>query len=226
MNNENVVNYYCDESSHLQNDQMQYMIIGYISVPYNRIKKIKEEIKKLREKHENSLEIKWTKLNSWNYPFYSELVDLFFERTYINFRAIIVDKRRYIADKSGNDYDRFYYLMYYQLIFHKLDVNNKYNIYLDIKDDLSSYRIEELKNILNIKMGTIQKIQHLRSHEVDLMQICDLFIGAISYKLNFPDNNNISKRRLIGKMEQLSKCDLGSQTNKHERKFNLFRIRI
>lgn len=226
MDNANIINYYCDESSHLLNDQMQYMVIGYISVPYNRIKKIKEEIKELRIKHENAFEIKWTKLNSWNYPFYSELVDFFFERTHINFRAIIVDKHRYIADKCGNDYDRFYYLMYYQLIFHKLDIDNKYNIYLDIKDDLSNYRIEELKKILNVKMGTIQKIQHIRSNEVDLLQLCDLFIGAISYNLNFPENTAIAKRKLIDKIKLISGCDLGTQTYKDANKFNLFRIRI
>lgn len=226
MDNENVVNYYCDESCHLQNDNKRYMVIGYISIPYNRIKIIKEDIKKLREKHNNSLEIKWTKLNSWNQRFYNDLVDLFFDRDYINFRAIIVDKNRYIADKSGHDYDRFYYLMYYQLIYHKLDFNYKYNIYLDIKDDLSNYRIKDLEKILNYSMGTILKIQHVRSHEVELIQLCDLFIGAISFKLNFPENNTTVKKALIGEIERLSGCSLDTQTPKFKRKFNLFKIKI
>lgn len=47
---------------------------------------------------------------------------------------------------------------------------------LDIKDELSTYRINELKNILNVKMGNNKKIQHIRSHEVDLLQLCDLLI--------------------------------------------------
>ena len=37
-------NYYCDESCHLKNDGKQYMILGYISAPYDRIKKLKEDI--------------------------------------------------------------------------------------------------------------------------------------------------------------------------------------
>ena len=211
-------NYYCDESCHLKNDGKQFMILGYISVSYNKVKKIKEEIKDLRLKYKNSLEV--------NYLFYSELVDLFFDRTDINFRAIIVDKSKYIANKCGNDYDKFYYLMYYQLIYHMLDVGCNYNIYLDIKDDLSNYRIEELKKILNVQMGVIEKIQHVRSHELDILQLCDLFIGAISYNLNNSEKSSQPKLRLIDKLKNLSRTDLENTTYKNMRKFNLFRIHI
>jgi hypothetical protein len=69
--------------------------------------------------------------------------------------------------------------MYYQLLFHTLDPVWHYNIYLDIKDNLSSYRTEKLKDILNVRMEIIEKIQHVRSHELDLLQLCDLFIGNI-----------------------------------------------
>ena len=71
--------------------------------------------------------------------------------------------------------------MYYQLLFHTLDPVWHYNIYLDIKDNLSSYRTEKLKDILNVRMEIIEKIQHVRSHELDLLQLCDLLIGAIAY---------------------------------------------
>ena len=219
-------NYYCDESCHLKNDGKQFMILGYISVSYNKVKKIKEEIKDLRLKYKNSLEVKRTHLSQWNYLFYSELVDLFFDRTDINFRAIIVDKSKYIANKCGNDYDKFYYLMYYQLIYHMLDVGCNYNIYLDIKDDLSNYRIEELKKILNVQMGVIEKIQHVRSHELDILQLCDLFIGAISYNLNNSEKSSQPKLRLIDKLKNLSRTDLENTTYKNMRKFNLFRIHI
>ena len=170
--------------------------------------------------------MKWTHLSQWNYLFYSELVDLFFDRTDINFRAIIVDKSKYIANKCGNDYDKFYYLMYYQLIYHMLDVGCNYNIYLDIKDDLSNYRIEELKKILNVQMGVIEKIQHVRSHELDILQLCDLFIGAISYNLNNSEKSSQPKLRLIDKLKNLSRTDLENTTYKNMRKFNLFRIHI
>ena len=219
-------NYYCDESLNLQNDGSPYMILGYISAPYDRIKKLKEDIKELRKKYKNTLEVKWSNLNAWNYTFYADLVNFFFDRSDIRFRAIIVDKKRYIAAKCNHDYDRFYYLMYYQLIYHLLDTTSTYNIYLDIKDDLSSYRIEELKKILNVHMGIIEKIQHVRSHEVDLLQLCDLFIGALSYNLNNIVKQALPKLRLIEKIRQRSGVSLEETTYKSAAKFNIFRIHI
>ncbi len=219
-------NYYCDESCHLENDKKQYMVLGYVSVPTYRVKTFKEDLKGLRTKHKNTLEIKWSNLNQWNYAFYSDVIDFFFDRMELNFRALIVDKHRYIANKCENDYDAFYYKMYYQLIYHKLDADSVYNIYVDIKDDLSSYRIQKLQNILNVKMGIIQKIQHMRSHEVIFLQMCDLFIGAMSYKLNVEDKNAIPKQRLIEKIEKRCGCDISYQTPKWAPKFNIFRINI
>ena len=108
MEEELMYNYYCDESCHLKNDQKQYMVLGYISVPYNRIKKIKEELKEIRNKHKNTLEIKWTKLSQWNYPFYADLVDFFFDRSDLTFRSIVVDKYKYLDEKCDKDYDKFY----------------------------------------------------------------------------------------------------------------------
>ena len=31
-------NMYCDESTHLENDGQPYMILGYVSTPYNQLK--------------------------------------------------------------------------------------------------------------------------------------------------------------------------------------------
>jgi hypothetical protein len=223
---ENTYKYYCDESCHLENDKKRFMVLGYISIPYSRIKKIKEQIKEIRKKQENTFEIKWTYLNSWNYSFYSELIDFFFDISEIGFRAIIVDKHKYIAEKCGNDYDRFYYLMYYQLIYHKLDIRYTYNIYVDIKDQLSACKINKLKDILNVRMGVIQKIQHIRSHEVDLLQLCDLLIGALPYNLNDKEKKSKPKIKLIDKIMERSGYDISFQTPKSESKFNLFKILI
>ena len=180
----------------------------------------------MRVKYKNTLEVKWTYLNEWNYPFYTKLVDWFFKKGGIRFRAIIVDKSRYIADKCDHDYNKFYYLMYYQLLFHTLDPVWHYNIYLDIKDNLSSYRTEKLKDILNVRMEIIEKIQHVRSHELDLLQLCDLFIGAIAYNLNQTEKASEAKVRFIEKLKIRTRTDLESTTSKRISKFNLFRIQI
>ena len=207
-----VYNYYCDESCHLQKDGKRFMVLGYIAAPLHKIEQMKGELKSLRVKYKNTLEVKWTYLNEWNYPFYA--------------KAIIVDKSRYIADKCDHDYNKFYYLMYYQLLFHTLDPVWHYNIYLDIKDNLSSYRTEKLKDILNVRMEIIEKIQHVRSHELDLLQLCDLFIGAIAYNLNQTEKASEAKVRFIEKLKIRTRTDLESTTSKRISKFNLFRIQI
>lgn len=221
-----VYNFYCDESCHLRNDGKQFMVLGYVAVPCHKVKQLKGELKMLRLKYKNTLEVKWTHLNSWNYSFYSKLLDWFFKKGGVRFRAIIVDKNKYIAAKCDHDYDKFYYLMYYQLICHMLDTGCHYNIYMDIKDDLSSYRIAVLKEILNVKMGVIEKIQHVRSHELDLLQLCDLFIGAISYNLNHVGKCSEAKLQLIEKMKIRTRTDLENTTSKRISKFNLFKIQI
>ena len=221
-----VYNYYCDESCHLQKDGKRFMVLGYIAAPLHKIEQMKGELKSLRVKYKNTLEVKWTYLNEWNYPFYAKLVDWVFKKGGIRFRAIIVDKSRYIADKCDHDYNKFYYLMYYQLLFHTLDPVWHYNIYLDIKDNLSSYRTEKLKDILNVRMEIIEKIQHVRSHELDLLQLCDLFIGAIAYNLNQTEKASEAKVRFIEKLKIRTRTDLESTTSKRISKFNLFRIQI
>ena len=212
-----VYNYYCDESCHLQKDGKRFMVLGYIAAPLHKIEQMKGELKSLRVKYKNTLEVKWTYLNEWNYPFYAKLVDWFFKKGGIRFRAIIVDKSRYIADKCDHDY---------QLLFHTLDPVWHYNIYLDIKDNLSSYRTEKLKDILNVRMEIIEKIQHVRSHELDLLQLCDLFIGAIAYNLNQTEKASEAKVRFIEKLKIRTRTDLESTTSKRISKFNLFRIQI
>ncbi len=221
-----VYNYYCDESCHLQKDGKRFMVLGYIAAPLHKIEQMKGELKSLRVKYKNTLEVKWTYLNEWNYPFYAKLVDWFFKKGGIRFRAIIVDKSRYIADKCDHDYNKFYYLMYYQLLFHTLDPVRAeiiFNIQINI---IMPNRTEKLKDILNVRMEIIEKIQHVRSHELDLLQLCDLFIGAIAYNLNQTEKASEAKVRFIEKLKIRTRTDLESTTSKRISKFNLFRIQI
>ena len=98
--------------------------------------------------------------------------------------------------------------------------------YIDIKDDLSNFRIQKLHEILNTRYGMIDKIQHIRSHEADLLQLCDLIIGAISYNLNDENKESFHKKKIIEKIRQRSGYDLLDSTVKWEEKFNIFKIKI
>jgi hypothetical protein len=218
-------NFYCDESCHLENDGQSHMLIAYTSCSYNQVKIFHEGIKAIKKKHIFCHEIKWSSVSKAKYPFYAELIDYFFSND-LNFRATVVSKEKVKNQAFGQSFDDFYYKMYYQLLHHKIDMNNTYNIYLDIKDTLSAKKVQKLKEIVNIQYNSIRTIQNIRSHESLLMQLTDLLMGAVSYNLRglTTKNNVIAKQNLIDKIKQHSKLNLEQSTSKIHEKFNLFFI--
>jgi hypothetical protein len=218
-------NLYCDESCHIEHDHKQYMLLGYIQVPFHQLKFYKEEIQQLRLKHGYQPEIKWSKVSHGQAAFFNELTDLFFN-TQLTYRAIVIDKATIQQLDPNQDFDDFYYKMYYQLIYHKLDMEASYNIYLDIKDTLSRRKVRDLHDVLQLKYSTIRTIQSIRSHESSLLQLADFFTGALNYKLNEPEGQVIAKRNILERIEQACGHPLDCSTDKSHDKFNLFFIKF
>jgi len=216
-------NFYCDESCHLENDVHQYMLISYVSSAYNQVQIHHENILELMEKHNFYAEIKWSNISKSQYAFYADLIDYFFA-TDLKFRCIVVDKEQVDNEKYSQDFDTFYYKMYYQLLYHQIDMRYVYNIYLDIKDTLSGLKIRKLREVLRVEYSTIRNLQNIRSHESLLMQLTDVIMGAISYHLNFDEKRVIAKNRLIKKIQDHSSLTLTRSTPKKLDKFNLFFI--
>ncbi len=211
-------NFYCDENCHLENDGMPYMMIAYVSSAYNQVKLHQENIKAIRDKHQCYGEIKWTKVSRSKAQFYLEVVEYFFSSD-LQFRAIVVDKSKVTTD----DFDDFYYKMYYQLLYHKVSMDYNYNVYLDIKDTLSAWKVKRLKEILNLSYSSIRTVQNIRSHESTLMQLTDLLMGAISYHLR-GGGQVIAKNNIVEKIKAHSGRPLDRSTPKNSEKFNLFFI--
>ncbi|WP_138993390.1 DUF3800 domain-containing protein [Larkinella sp. C7] len=215
-------NFYCDESCHLENDHQSYMLISYVSSAYNQIGLHNATIRQIKEKHQMNAEIKWSKVSHSKYGFYADLIDYFFA-TELQFRAIVVNKTRINNIAYGQSFDDFYYKMYYQLLHHKIDMEHRYNVYLDVKDTLSAYKVKKLKEILNIRYSSIRNLQNIRSHESLLMQMTDLLMGAISYHLRGGGSVR-AKNRLIEKIQGHCSLPLTYSTPREESKFNLFFI--
>lgn len=215
-------NFYCDESCHLENDGMPYMIISYISCAYNQVKLHQGNIKALQEKHTFRNEIKWSSVSKSKYNFYVELIEYFFAND-LQFRAIVVPKEKINNDIFNQNFDEFYYKMYFQLLNHKINMENKYNIYLDIKDTLSASKVKKLKDILNIKYSSINNLQNIHSHESILMQLTDVLMGAIAYHLRGL-NKVVAKTKLIEKIQKHAALPLSGSTTRNFEKFNLFFI--
>ncbi len=216
-------NIYCDESCHIEHDHKPFMFLGSISVAYNQVKLHTEKIKELKEKHHFYGEIKWTNVSKSKFHFYMELVEYFFA-TDLKFRTVGVEKSRINNEAFGSSYDDFYYKMYYYLLNHNLNSLYNYNVYLDIKDTLSAYKVNKLKDILNTKFGVFRNVQNIRSHESILIQLADFMMGAISYQHNNEAKENQAKVQIIKKIQNHSGENL-MRTN-YSDKLNLFFIEL
>lgn len=214
-------NIYCDESCHIENDHKKFMFLGSVSSAYNQVKLHTEQIQELKKKHGFYAEIKWTNVSRSKLRFYLDLIDYFFA-TDLKFRTVGIDKSKIKASEFNKTYDDFYYTMYYYLLNHKLNAGHTYNVYLDIKDTLSAYKVNKLKDILNSKYGIFRNVQNIRSHESILMQLSDFLMGAISYEHNNVEKKNMAKVQVIRKIRQ--HCNDNLLGTNYSHKFNLFFI--
>lgn len=214
-------NLYCDESCHLENDNKSHMFLGSVSVAYNQLKHHTQMIKLLKQKHNFYGEIKWKSVSKSKQKFYSELIDYFFN-TDMQFRTVGVKKCMFDPHLS-HSFDDFYYKMYYVLLNYRIHSLYSYNVYLDIKDTLSAYKVNRLKSILNTKYGVFRNVQNMHSHESIFIQLTDFLMGAISYEHNNILKKNQTKVHLINKIKSHCGSDL-SKTFNHHHQFNLFFI--
>jgi hypothetical protein len=223
-------NVYCDESCHLENDGKKSMILGAIWCPVYHTHSIFERIREIKINHclSKSLEIKWNKVSPAKKDFYRDLIDYFFDEDDLHFRALIVPDKNILNHKIYNQtHDEFYYKMYFDLLKVILDPHSSYNIYIDIKDTRSQYKILKLQEVLrsskyDFSHKIVKKVQQVRSHEVEILQLTDLLLGAVSYEANGL-NTSETKKFLIDKIKHRSGYSLKYSTLFKEQKFNLFR---
>lgn len=227
----NEYNIYCDESCHLPNDNADLMVIGGVTCPKEKTEYINKAIRDIKECYGvyKFAEIKWTKVSASKCDMYKELVNLFFDNSYLNFRAVVaLEKSKLNFKKFGLTHDDWYQGIYFLTLREMIDIGNKYNVYVDIKDTKGSEKIDTLKNILNNVTSnyfydeTVKNIQLVRSDQIQLLQLADLLIGAVSYK-NRGLKENKAKIELIKQIEKRSGRSLDFNSPKDETKFNIFK---
>lgn len=212
---------FCDESNHLLNDKSNVMVNGAICIPEEEVVEINKYIKYLKHKHNYYNELKWTKVIKSQKDFYIELIDYFFESN-MRFKATFIPNKKEEVHKSyGNTHDQFYYIVYHYTIRNFIESGSEYKIYLDYKDINGGKRVKKLEETLKIKnRGGVFIIQ---SQESQILQLCDLFIGAISYKNRTDiDHKSEIKNFIIKYLEEKLQYELYETTPWIE-KFNIFR---
>lgn len=231
----NTYNLYIDESCHLEHDDQTVMCIGYIKIKQNNYHKFKDQIKKIKLKYKSPTEIKWNKLSSSRLPLYKNLVDYFFNND-IDFRCILVKNKKNLNHEKFNrgDHNAFYYKLIYLLLNNQNTIppDSNYRVILDIKDTRGKERLNKLEESLMYKNhgdSPFIHFQNIRSHENELLQFTDLFIGAITYKArgqHLQNNCSEAKCSIVKYLEEKSGYSLDNGTEPWEQKFNIFNFQI
>jgi len=223
-----IINIYCDESCHLLNDGQKAMVLGALWCFKLKAAKHNREIALLKSKYRLSpfFEIKWTKISSGKRDFYLDLVNYFFDQRTMGFRAwVIPDKTILAHDDYNQTHDDWYYKMYFYLLRNLISTERKYHVYLDIKDTRSRKKLQNLREVLSnanydFSRQIIERIQHVHSHDIGLMQLVDLLTGAISYHARGFTSSS-GKNDIVELIKERTGLSLTRNTLPGERKFNI-----
>ncbi len=222
---------YCDESGHLEKDEIQVMTLGALWCPSDQRKSIQRHVREIKRRHglAPGFEIKWSKVSPAQLDFYRSLIHLFFGDDRLHFRAVVVPDKTRLNHGAvpGQDHDLFYYKMFFLVLREILVRDETYRIYLDIKDTRSQEKVRKLREVLcnenyDFDRHMIRSIQQVRSHEVEQQQLADLLIGAVGYA-NRGLTTSDAKAALIHEIKRLSGRSLVRSTLPSERKLNVFR---
>jgi len=220
---------YCDESCHMQSaTDSRYMVLGALrcsddvrSEALTRIRQIKNENGK------QFSELKWNRVSTKTLPLYKDVINFFFDKDNLVFRAIIIDKNKLDHEAHNQTHDQFYYKIYFRLLERMVDPKHQYRIFLDIKDTQGHSKVTKLKEVICTSVydrsgEMIKHIQEARSHEVTLMQVVDILIGAVQYANRFNgEGQSPAKNELVEHIRLRSKLSLQKTTFAGAEKFNL-----
>lgn len=223
---------YSDESCHLEHDGSPVMILGAMYCSADKKREIFEDIRDIKKKHgiNTFFEIKWTKVSESKYDFYFDLFNYFWDNPYIYYRGLVAkgkDKLNHFKYNSG-DYDLWYYKMYFLMLDPVVSPDNEYKILVDIKDTRGGKRVEKLREVLcnnmyDFRQEVISQISQINSKESELLQLADLFNGALAFHhrhLDELDDSNAGKKAFVEALKNKQNIDV--RTSRGAKKFNLF----
>lgn len=221
-------NIYCDESCHLEHDQIKVMALGAVWCPSDKAKEINRRILELKQKIglSASYEAKWTKISPRHVSLDLDIVDYFFDDDDLHFRGVVIpDKSLLQHERFSQTHDLWYYKMFFTLLKVILDPHNSYHIFLDMKDTRGEDRICKLhevisSNFYDFSRSIVKDINLVRSHQVNIVQVTDILTGALTY-LHRGLSSNLGKQKIVERIVERSGYNLFHNTLYRELKFNL-----
>lgn len=222
-------NIYCDESCHLEHDHIPVMAWGAVTCEKRFVQDLSKRIRALKTEHglKSSFEAKWTKISPAKVNFYLGLIDLFLADDRLRFRGLVVpDKMQLDHLHFDQSHDDWYYKMYFTMLRSVFFAPQHYHIYLDVKDTQGGPKTRKLHKILanslyDFNQECIERVQQIRSHESEMLQVTDLLIGALTYA-NRRLTGNSAKMAIIDRLRaQLGKQALTCTSPFAFTKFNI-----
>lgn len=220
-------NLYCDESRHTSDPADRYLVIGAMSCPREAKREIVHRIHLLQARHSARGEFGWSKVAPGKLAFFEELADLFLVTPELRFRCLVADRQKLDHERfNAGDSELGFYKLYYQMLVHWLEPGSTYHVYLDWQRNASQQRFADLHTTLTRKLSgraRIASLEPVASHEQPLVQLVDLFIGAVGYAWNQRAASNAKLafcHHLAAGLRKGSLCYQSWKTG--DAKFNIF----
>ena len=203
------INIYCDESCHLERDHIPVMAWGAVLCERWDVRDVSERIREIKVEHglKSDFEVKWTKASPAKMGFYVALTDFFLADERLRFRGLVVpDKSRLDHERFDQSHNDWYYKMYFTMLRQVFVAPQRYRIYIDVKDTRGGPKARELHDVLanslpDFSRKCIERVQQIRSHEVELLPLADLLIGALAYANRGLDGNR-AKTAVVSRLRQ------------------------
>lgn len=221
-------NVYCDESCVTSSASDDFMAIGGIMCPFDRKREIVRKVDLLRAYYNVQGEFGWKTVCPSRLPFFQALVDLFFSDPGLRFRAVVVSRR----ETNFEDTEEMFQKVYYQVFNNWLDRRDSYRLFIDRRIDERD-RVDTLRRCLidTFQFGdAVRFVEEVEPHENDLIQLADLFIGALAASRNGHlqvEGSSVAKLQICRDIcRNLGISTLASyETWPSEQKFNVFHFR-
>lgn len=220
------INIYCDESRHTSDPTDRFMVIGAISCPRDHKHDVVHQIHLLKKQYNAQGEFGWKRLSPNRRDFYWALLELFGRDPALTFRCLVVDRNILDHDTyNAGDKELGFYKLYYQMLVHWLKRGCAYHIYLDWQQNKAQHRFANLKTILEQKLSgkaRLECLEPVTSHNLPLIELTDLLIGAVGYVWNDRGRSNLKVEFCRDLAQAIGRQSLKETTALSEEKFNVF----
>lgn len=224
---------YCDES---RTSQSRWMVIGGIWIPVDVETAFEKACYDFRLKDTRSIHafFKWTKASNSMSKLYKGFVDIFFKFPEVYFKCILVDTHKVNYALHKGEKELAFYKFYYELLSRSVNYKERYLVLTDRRNNEKTGRLNDLKNTVNnycrkqsgISEDIIRNIEPRESRNYNILQMVDIFIGAIGYQYEEYTTSPVKLEIVKYIARKAFNKDRFVSTTKNFKKFNIWQIEL